>query len=110
MLKKILLVLLFIASTEIYAKSKCELEWDPLKAVQSQLRHKSTEYLRQKEHKKNSAYQDCTKSKTQKNNSAKSTQCLSNNTLSKHYSVGQVRHSFNNSSVKMKGKFTGEKQ
>lgn len=110
MLKTILLGLLFIASTETFAKSKCELEWNALKAVQSQLRHKSTEYLREKEHKKNNAYQDCRKGKNKNNTSIKSTQYLPSNTPSKHYSVGQARHSFNNSSVKMKGKFTGEKQ
>ncbi len=39
-------------STDSFSASKCEEQWNALKPIQTQLRHKSTEYLRKREHEK----------------------------------------------------------
>jgi len=62
---KVTLLLLIIISYPSFAKSKCQFEWDALKKVQAQLRHKSSQRLRDLEHKKHSKYQSCRKGKTQ---------------------------------------------
>lgn len=61
---KFALLLFVIFSFPSFAGSKCQLEWDSLKAVQSQLRHQSYEWLRDKERRKHKEYQDCRKGRT----------------------------------------------
>jgi hypothetical protein len=55
--------LIIIFSAPSFAGSKCQYEWNALKKVQAQLRHQSTQRLRNLEHKKNRKYQDCRKGK-----------------------------------------------
>ena len=67
---KLILITLVLFSNQTFAKSKCQYEWNSLKKVQDQLRQKSTERLRKKEHKKHNEYQNCRKGK---NKSARKT-------------------------------------
>ncbi len=60
-----LIAILALLSTPSHSASKCETEWNSLKATQAQLRHNSTEQLRQKEHVRHTAYQNCRKGKNQ---------------------------------------------
>ncbi len=60
-----LIAILALLSTPSHSASKCETEWNSLKATQAQLRHNSTEQLRQKEHVRHTAYQNCIKGKNQ---------------------------------------------
>ena len=57
----------------------CQLEWNALKAVQSQLRQNSYEWLRDKERRKHTEYQNCRKGKNKESTKAK-------NNLDKMYS------------------------
>lgn len=66
MLKIGLIVILISISNHAIASSKCQKKWDALKAIQAQLRHKSTEFFRMEEHKRHKEYQDCRKGKTNK--------------------------------------------
>lgn len=109
MLRIIIAIILLIISIQSPAKSKCELEWNALKAVQAQLRNKSTEYLRNKERKKHTEYQNCRKGKSKKN-SNKHVIKNTYNPQKKYYSNRKIRNSFGNSKVNIKSKFTGEKQ
>lgn len=112
MLKILVAISLLIVSNQTIAKSKCEREWNALKSVQSKLRHKSTEYLRNKEHRKHKKYQDCRKGKTKssKKSRTKTYSSTPKNTYKKHYPNYYVRNTFNSSSVNVKAKFKGEKQ
>jgi len=112
MLKILWIISLLVVSNQVYAKSKCELEWNALKTVQSQLRHKSSEYLRKKEHQKHNKYQNCRKGRKKKSKSYKTitTYKKQTKTYKKYYSNQYARNSFSNSPVKMKSKFKGEKQ
>ncbi len=49
MLKILTTIVLLITSNHTVAGSKCQYEWDALKSIQSKLRHRTTEYLRDKE-------------------------------------------------------------
>ena len=108
MLKILWIIFLLIVSNQVYAKSKCELEWKSLKAVQSQLRHKSSEYLREIEHKKHNEYQNCRKGKNKKSNTYQTKKTYK--TQTKYYSNQYARNTFKNSPIKMKAKFKGVKQ
>ena len=66
MLKILITIGLLIVSNQTFAKSKCEREWNDLKSIQSQMRHRSTEYLRDEERDKHKEYQDCRKGKNKK--------------------------------------------
>ena len=61
---KLAIFLFIIFSAPSFAGSKCQYEWDALKKVQGQLRHRSTQWLLDKEHKKSREYQNCRKGKT----------------------------------------------
>ena len=66
MLKILITIIILVTSQQSIAGSKCQEKWDALKAIQAQLRHKSTEFYRKEEHKRHKAYQDCRKGKTNK--------------------------------------------
>lgn len=108
MLKILIIISVLIVSNQTFAKSKCEREWNALKSVQAELRHKSSEYLRDKEHRTHNQYQDCRKGKDKKskNHKTKSNQ----KTTYKKYSY--AKYSTNNitNTVSLKGKFKDEKQ
>ncbi len=110
MLKVILILAFLIASNPILAKSKCEDEWNALKSIQSQMRQRSTEYLRVEEHKKHDEYQNCRKGKTNNKNSEGKNSQKKYSTSKKYYLQKKLRNSFNSSAVNMKTKFKGEKQ
>jgi hypothetical protein len=108
MLKTLMTIGLLIVSNQIFAKSKCESEWNALKNVQSQLRHKSTEYLRKKEHRKHDEYQKCRKGKNKKSKSYKTTS--NQKTAYKKYSYSNYPTKNITNKVSLKGKFKDEKQ
>lgn len=108
MLKILWIIFLLIVTNQSNAKSKCEFEWNSLKAVQSQLRHKSTDYLRKKEHKKHTEYQNCRKGRNNKSKNYEPKNEYS--TQRNYYSNQYARNSFKNSPVQMKAKFKGDKQ
>ena len=112
MLRMIWIIPLLVITNQSYAKSKCELEWNELKAVQAQLRIKSVEYLRTKEREKHIKYQICRKSKnnTAKNNTLKTTYSKKITTQKSYTTKKYVAKSFGNSQVVVKGKFIGDKQ
>ena len=101
-----------------FAGSKCQLEWDALKSVQSQLRHKSSQWLRNQEHERHRKYQDCRKAKN--NKSTKTKKYIRHNTKSivqynkpTHQNRTPMRYQKNRSTistVSVKGLFTGKKQ
>ena len=109
MLRILIVITLLVISNQSLAKSKCEKEWDALKAVQAQLRHKSTEYLRNKERIRHTEYQNCRKGKSKKSSNGNSVK-TTYKPQKKYYSNKKVRNSFGNSKVNIKSKFTGEKQ
>ena len=108
MLKILIIICLLIVSNQTFAKSKCELEWNALKSVQSQLRHKSTEYLRKKEHKKHDEYQKCRKSQSKKSKSYKTTS--NKNTTYNNHSYSNYPTKNITNTISLKGKFKDEKQ
>jgi hypothetical protein len=108
MLKILITIGLLIVSNQTFAKSKCELEWNALKSVQSQLRHKSTEYLRKKEHKKHDEYQKCRKGKSKKSKSYKTKN--NQKTTHKKYSYTNYPTKSITNKLSLKGKFKDEKQ
>lgn len=99
-----------LISTHSEAKSKCEFEWNALKSVQSQLRHQSTEYLRDKERVKHQKYQDCRKGKNKTSTKVKAKKTYRYYAKNNNSYYKNTRNSFNNSPVTMKTKFKGEKQ
>lgn len=111
MLKILVTIILLITSNQTIAKSKCELEWNALKAVQSQLRQKSTEYLRDKERIKHKEYQNCRKGKKKKSKTYK-TETNHKKTKTKYKKNSYQKYSAKNIkySGSIKGKFKGEKQ
>ena len=111
MLKILIIIALLIVSNQSIAKSKCEREWNALKNIQSQLRHKSTEYLRNKEHIKHNEYQTCRKGKKKKSKSykAKSNYQNQKTTYNKNSYPKYLNKNITNS-VSLKGKFKDEKQ
>jgi len=113
MLKMLIIITLLIASNQSIAKSKCEKEWNALKSVQSQLRNKSTEYLRNKEHTKHSEYQNCRKNKSKESNNEKTkTKYVKPSYVKPNYvkksSISTTKNITNN--ISLKGKFEDEKQ
>lgn len=109
---KLLILIFIIFSASSLADSKCQFEWDALKNVQSQLRHKSTHGLRNQEHLKHSEYQDCRKGKSKKSLKTKSVADKSSHVVPRNSKptspVKQYRSTTNK--VHVKGLFTGEKQ
>ncbi len=110
MLKILITIGLLIMSNQVFAKSKCEQEWKALKSVQSQLRHKSTEYLRKKEHKKHDEYQNCRKAKKNKSKSSKTKNSHKSQTIYKKYNSPKSLNTNITNTVALKGKFSDEKQ
>jgi type II secretory pathway component PulL len=108
LIKVISISILLILSNKVYSTSICEREWNALKSIQSQLRHKSNEYLRRMEHEKHTKYQNCRKNKNQKSKKIKK----SNNSTQykRFYTYRETKNPFENSPVKMKTKFKGKKQ
>lgn len=109
MLKILITISLLIVSNQTFAKSKCEREWNDLKSVQSQMRHRSTEYLRDQERYRHKEYQDCRKGKDKKSKTYK--------TKTKHKKTSYKKHSYVKYSpknitntVSLQGKFKDEKQ
>ncbi|MEY8216273.1 MAG: hypothetical protein RPR97_17530 [Colwellia sp.] len=111
MLKILITIALLIVSNQASAISKCEREWNDLKSIQSQMRHRSTEYLRDKERDKHKEYQSCRKDKNKKSKSYK-TKTKHKNPKTTYKSHSYPRYSSNNIkySGSIKGKFKGEKQ
>lgn len=108
MIKIVLIFILFTISLPSYSASKCQEEWDYLKKVQAQLRYKSTEYWRKKEHEAHNIYQNCRKGKNKKTTSRSSQIEIYKNKKSKikfkkYKKVG-------NPIATVKGFYTGEKQ
>ena len=113
MIKILIIIMLLVISNQSYGKSKCQPEWNALKAVQSQLRNKSTEYLRKKEHKKHSEYQSCRKGKNQKSTSYKKKKSYykTSNHTQKNSKVKKYKYSKSiTNKVTLKSKFSGKKQ
>ena len=113
MIKSIILIFVIIASNKSYAKSKCELEWNALKAVQAQLKQKSYEWLRKKEHEKHNEYQNCRKGKTNKLITDLKKEKISpkkNKQIKKYMPKTEYSRNNNKYSGEIKGKFKGEKQ
>jgi len=117
MLKILWIVLFLITSNQSYAKSKCEKEWKALKGVQAHLRYKTSEYLRKEEHRRHEIYQKCRSKRNNESSSSKSKSKKSKiiyskkPTTQKKYSPKKyVKKSFGKSTVKIKGKFKGDKQ
>ena len=108
MLKMLIIISLLIACNQSIAKSKCEKEWNALKSVQSQLRNKSTEYLRDKEHTKHSEYQNCRNNKNKESNNKKTKTKYVNPSYVKKSSKSTTKNITNN--ISLKGKFEDEKQ
>ena len=109
MLKILITIGLLIVSNQTFAKSKCEREWNDLKNVQSEMRHRSTERLRDEEHYRHNEYQNCRKGKNKKSKTYK--------TKTKHKKTAYKKHSYATYSTKnitntvsLKGKFKDEKQ
>ena len=103
---KIIVVLIFmLCSIPSNAATKCKAEWDSLKSVQSQLRHQSTEGLRQKEHQKHNEYQACRKRKA-KSFKAEVFNKKINRDLNQRPRKQKVIHYSGN----LKGRYKGEKQ
>ncbi len=108
---KFAFLLFIVFSLPSFAGSKCQLEWDSLKSVQSQLRKNSNEWLRNEERRRHKIYQDCRKgknnasSKTQKHRTQKQT------SYTKYKSTPKYRpYRSTTSKVNVKGRFSGEKQ
>ncbi|MGB1261488.1 MAG: hypothetical protein ACPG52_01155 [Cognaticolwellia sp.] len=101
-----------------FAGSKCQFEWDALKNVQSQLRHRSSQWLRDQEHKKHREYQDCRKAKNNKSSKVKkyarnNQKAVTQYRKAKTQYRKPIRFKKNRSTistVSVKGLFTGEKQ
>lgn len=108
MLKILITIGLLIVSNQTFANSKCEREWNDLKSIQTQMRHKSTEYLRNKERDKHKEYQNCRKGKKKKSKKYKTkanyNKQSTNNTYRK-YTSNTITNT-----VSLKGKFNGDKQ
>jgi len=109
---KLLILIFIIFSAPSLASSKCQFEWHALKNVQSQLRQKSTQWLRNQEHLKHSEYQDCRKGKSKRTSKAKNVADKSPSAVTRNNKpisqVKQYRSTMNK--VHVKGLFTGEKQ
>ncbi|WP_448568902.1 hypothetical protein [Thalassotalea ganghwensis] len=110
------LLLAAVFSPNANASIKCQSEWQSLKHTQQLMRHKSTETLRQKEHKKAKAYQDCRRGKTKpkieinkKNLTTNSTHKQRQNTASKS-KINKSEPIKYTRSINVSGKFSGEKQ
>ncbi|XPF94276.1 hypothetical protein ACM9HF_20045 [Colwellia sp. RE-S-Sl-9] len=112
MLKTLWIILFLIITNKSYAKSKCEVELNELQHIQSLLRHKTSEYLRDKEHKAHEKYQICRSRKNNQSSNNKSKKIYSKKTTTKkkYYPNQYVKKSFGKSTVKIKGKFKGDKQ
>lgn len=109
MLKILITISLLIVSNQAFAKSKCEREWNDLKNVQSQMRHKSTERLRDEEHYRHNEYQKCRKAKEKKTKSYKTNAKYKKAIYQKHsYAKNSTKNLTNR--VSLKGKFKEEKQ
>ena len=108
---KLVIFLFIIFSAPSFAGSKCQTQWDSLKAVQQQLRHQSYEWLRDKERRKHKEYQDCRKGKNNKSSKTKKY------TTSKQSAYTQYKQSPSYrpyrstiSKVNVTGRFKGDKQ
>jgi hypothetical protein len=108
MLKILITTSLLIVSNQTFAKSKCEREWNAFKSVQAELRHRSSEYLRDKEHRTHNQYQDCRKGKNKKSKSHK----ITNNQKTTYKKYSDINYPTKNitNTVSLKGKFKDEKQ
>lgn len=108
---KFLLLLFVIFSFPSLAGSKCQLEWDSLKAVQSQLRQYSYEWLRDKERRKHKEYQDCRKHKNNKSSSTKKNTYKTQKNYAQNKPIPKYRpYRSTTSKVKVAGRYSGEKQ
>lgn len=108
MLKILLIIGLLTVSNQTFAKSKCEREWNDLKSIQTQMRHRSTEYLRNKEREKHKEYQDCRKGKKKKSKKYKRKANYNNQSTNNTYRK-YTSNTITNT-VSLKGKFSGDKQ
>jgi hypothetical protein len=97
-------------SNPVFAELKCKKEWDALKNVQTQLRHKSTEWLRDKEHKKHTKYQECRKNTNKKSNSNSRAKNYGKQSIQLYKPKQLANIKKPNYSGNIKGLFTGEKQ
>lgn len=109
---KFALLLLVIFSFPSFAATKCKLEWDALKNVQSQLRHNSTEWLRDKERRNHKAYQDCRKGKKKRKTKNKSYIANSSQNYTQYNKPLPNYRPYGSTinKLKIKGLFTGDKQ
>ena len=110
------ILLTAVSSLNVNASIKCQSEWLSLKHTQKLMRHKSTEKLRQKEHKKAKAYQDCRRGKA-KTKMDGTSENLTINSTHKHRQDTVSKRKINRSkpikysrSINVRGKFSGEKQ
>lgn len=114
MIKIISLFTFILFSTDSFSASKCENQWQALKSVQTQLRHKSTEFLRKQEHEKHTDYQNCRKNKNANNSKTKTTKnstVQSSNKRPSHILNKRInRQLVGNKAITIKGYFEGEKQ
>lgn len=111
MLKTLVAVGLLIFTNQASAKSKCEQEWKALKNVQSQMRNRSTERLRDQERYRHNEYQTCRKGKKKKSKSYKAkTNYKNQKTTYKKNSYPKYLNKNITNSVSLKGKFKDEKQ
>jgi len=97
-------------SNLVFAELKCKTEWDALKDVQTQLRHKSTEWLRDKEHKKHSEYQKCRRNTNKQSSSNSRTKHYEKQRIQTYSPKQLAKIKKSNYSGNIKGIFTGEKQ
>lgn len=107
---KLAFIVIVLFSSSTFAKSKCQNEWDALKSVQSQLKHKSTEWLRDKERKKHTEYQDCRRGKIKSINSNNQTKYSEKRSSQPYKTKRIIKTKKSNFSGGIKGLFTGEKQ
>jgi hypothetical protein len=100
MLKILWIISLLIVSNQIFAKSKCEREWEALEYVQSQLRNRGAEPLIIKEHQK------CRKGK---NNNLKETyaKTATSGTITFDYSNNNGRYFIGNGIKRFEVDFSG---
>jgi len=108
---KIIFIALILLSNQAFSASKCEHEWNAFKKVQDQLRQKSTQWLRDKEHRKHNEYQHCRQGKSKKSKAEKTKikKYKSKNVVA--YQKPKVYKQYNSKySGQIKGLFTGKKQ
>ncbi|MGK2234544.1 MAG: Ni/Co efflux regulator RcnB [Colwellia sp.] len=111
MSKLIIIIFFFIFSNLSIAGSKCQMEWNALKNVQTQLRHQSTQRLRDKEHSKHSEYQECRKGNKNQHSKTRRYSDSDKAKLSQNKKpIKYKKYSSTISKVNVKGLFTGKKQ